>query len=117
LEELAFLAEGEREPQQRSLESEAELAHIKTSFTIALGYRKLATTEEGYLCLVPNHVRKGDVVVILVDCSAPVVLRQRANDRTWYEFIGTGYVHGIMDGKAMIGLYPDQRIEHEFLIR
>jgi hypothetical protein len=115
LEELALSSERERKSQQRSLEADeaSELAHIKTSFTIAVGYRKLATTKKGYLCLVPNHARAGDVVVILVDCCAPVVLRQRGNEAGYYEFIGTCYVHGIMDGEAMVG----QRFEDEFHIR
>jgi hypothetical protein len=112
LEELA--QEGVRSLEQNNQDADAELAHIKTSFTIAVGYRKLATTEKGYLCLVPQHAKAGDVVVILVDCSAPVVLRQR---ETGYEFIGTCYVHGIMDVEAMVGLKPEQRISHEFHIR
>jgi hypothetical protein len=115
LEELALSAERERESEQRQLANQdAELAHIKTSFTIAVGYRKLATTEKCYLCLVPLDARKGDVLVILVDCSAPVLLRQ--NGVTGYEFIGTCYVHGIMHGEAMVGLKPEQRLE-EFFIR
>jgi hypothetical protein len=119
LEEVALSAERERKSGQKPLEADeaSELAHIKTSFTIALGYRKLAATEKGYMCLVPQYARAGDVVVILVDCCAPVVLRQRENEETGYEFIGTCYVHGIMDGKAMVGLKPEQRIGDEFHIR
>jgi hypothetical protein len=116
LEELALSAERERESEQKQLANQdAKLAHIKTSFTIAVGYRKLATTEKGYLCLVPQDAKAGDVLVILVDCCAPVLLRQ--NGATGYEFIGTCYVHGIMHGEAMVGLKPEQRIEDDFLLR
>jgi hypothetical protein len=115
LEELAEKRESSRSEQLTN--QDAELAHIKTSFTIAVGYRRLATTEKGYLCLVPQDAKAGDVVAILVDCSAPVVLRQRENEESGYEFIGTCYVHGIMHGEAMVGLNMGQRISNEFYIR
>jgi Heterokaryon incompatibility protein (HET) len=78
-----------------------ELARLKSAFTIGVGRRKLATTENGYLCLVPLDADAGDIVVILVDCSAPVLLRKSRNESPKYEFIGTCYVHGIMHGKLV----------------
>lgn len=92
------------------------LEHFKTAFTNAVGYRKLAPTERGSLGLVPLEAKPGDVVVILADCSAPVLLRWREIEED-YEFIGTCYVHGIMQGEAMIGLDAEERISEEFYIR
>jgi hypothetical protein len=55
------------------------------------------------------------VLAILVDYYAPILLRQ--NGAIGYEFIRTCYVYGIMDGEAMVGLKPEQRIKDNFLIR
>lgn len=96
--------------------SDDALEHFKTAFTNAVGYRKLAPTERGSLGLVPLEAKPGDVVVILADCSAPVLLRWREIEED-YEFIGTCYVHGIMQGEAMTGLDAEERISEEFYIR
>lgn len=96
--------------------SEKELARFKSAFTIGVGYRKLATTENGYLCLAPLDAEVEDIVVILVDCSAPVLLRKRENKDGGYEFIGTCYVHGIMHGEAVDQFHVDDRFPDNFEI-
>jgi hypothetical protein len=59
--------------------------------------RKLATTETGYLALVPGSASVGDVVAILYGCNFPVVLRPKGN---MFLYIGECYVNGIMDGEV-----------------
>jgi hypothetical protein len=98
------------------LYSEKELARFKSAFTIGVGYRKLATTENGYLCLIPLDAEVEDIVVILVDCSAPVLLRRRGNKDGEYDFIGTCYVHGIMHGEAVEQVDADDRFPDKFNI-
>jgi hypothetical protein len=100
----------------QSFDTEKELARFKSAFTIGVGYRKLATTENGYLCLVPLDAEVEDIVVILVDCSAPVLLRQRGNKEGEYVFIGTCYVHGIMHGEAVEKLEADDPFPDDFII-
>jgi hypothetical protein len=77
---------------------------LQMAFGIAFGRRRLATTKSGYLCMVPFDTQLGDVIAILHDCHAPVILREG----DYYKFIGTCYVHGIMQGEAakMDGLDP-----------
>jgi hypothetical protein len=91
--------------QQNSTErvayAETTLTQFKTAFVNAVGYRKLATTAKGYLCLVPQNAEVGDSIVILLDCNVPVVLRPRGSE---YSFLGTCYVHGIMHGEGVSGL-------------
>lgn len=96
--------------------SEKELARFKSAFTIGVGYRKLATTENGYLCLVPLDAEVEDIVIILVECSAPVLLRKQENKEGGYEFIGTCYVHGIMYGEAVDQLHVDDGFFDDFNI-
>lgn len=88
-----------------------QLNNLRTALTNALGYRKLATTSKGYISLVPYSCQVGDLVVILADCSAPVLLRKRGGR---YEFIGTAYVHGVMRGEAVESLSAEERIGGEF---
>jgi len=46
--------------------------------------------------MVPFDTKVGDVIAILHDCHAPVILRKEDH----YKFIGTCYVHGIMQGEV-----------------
>lgn len=87
-----------------------ETSYLISAFDIANRYRRLATTKKGYLCLAPSTSLPGDLVVILFDCQVPVVLRRKDNHFT---FIGTCYVHGIMQGEAMGGLSSQQPVWFE----
>jgi hypothetical protein len=105
---LEELAHQPRSPiSEQILNLDEELAHFKTAFINAVGYRKLASTESGHLCLLPFYAKAGDIVVVLADCSVPVLLRRRENEEVNYEFIGTCYVHGIMHGEAVDRLAVD----------
>jgi hypothetical protein len=115
LEEIA-LARKPSLPLQ-TLYSAEEFARLRSAFVIGVGYRKLATTESGYLCLVPLDAKVGGIVVILVDCSVPVLLRRHENEEAGYEFIGTCYVHGIMHGEAMDQLHVEDPFPDGFDIR
>jgi hypothetical protein len=113
LEEIALA----RKPSLPPLYSAEELARLQSAFILGVGYRKLATTESGYLCLVPLDAEAGDIVAILIDCSAPVLLRRQENKADGYEFIGTCYVHGIMHGEAVDQLQDEDAFPEEFDIR
>jgi hypothetical protein len=65
---------------------------------LTLAGRRLMTTQSGYLGLVPEAAKPGDVVAILYGCNFPVILRPRGET---YAMIGEAYVDGIMDGEAM----------------
>ncbi|PGH02631.1 hypothetical protein GX51_04514 [Blastomyces parvus] len=80
------------------------------------------------LCLVPMRAKKGDKVCILYGCNVPVLLRERGRGKrigcgvtengcgcgcqncasgseggpVSYELIGECYVHGMMDGEALV---------------
>ena len=64
-------------------------------------HRKLLTTKGGYLVLGPESAQSGDTIAVLFGCQVPVIVRQHADH---YEFIGTCYVHGIMQGEALVEL-------------
>ena len=93
-----------------------DFSRFSSAFTIANGYRKLVSTKKDYLCLVPPDARAGDVVAILAGCSVPVLLRL-AVEGSFYEFLGTCYVHGIMHGEATKDMDADDVSLKEFEIR
>ncbi|KAK1836081.1 heterokaryon incompatibility protein 6, OR allele [Podospora conica] len=68
------------------------------NYTIHTEERRLGTTSNGYLALLPKLTEIGDELVILKGGRVPVVLRPR--DDGSMQFIGEAYVQGIMDGEA-----------------
>jgi hypothetical protein len=95
------------------------LPNIALALKVALEYRRMAVTYNGFLCMAPWDAEPEDVIVVLWDCCAPVVLRrveQEDHDKHW-KFIGTCYVHGIMQGEAVVGMSCEERFAEAFDIR
>jgi len=61
--------------------------------------RRMVGINSGYIALVPDDTRTGDVVCLAEGGPCPYVLRKtdKANE---YLFVGECYVHGIMNGEA-----------------
>ena len=62
--------------------------------------RCLVTTRKEYLALAPQETERGDLLCVLYGGQLPLVLRQSGS---CFELIGEAYVHGIMDGEAVVG--------------
>jgi hypothetical protein len=62
--------------------------------------RSLCVTEKGYLGMVPETTKVGDIVCVLLGGQVLYTLRYPgAGDK--YEYIGEAYLHGLMDGEVM----------------
>lgn len=61
--------------------------------------KRFAILNSGHIGVVPKHAANGDVLVVLLGCSMPIVLRPI--DEPKYAVVGESYVHGAMDGEAM----------------
>jgi hypothetical protein len=73
-----------------------------------------ATTEKGYLALVPLFSKPGDAICVVPSLSVPLVLRpQPSASETMYVLVGPPYVHGIMDGEIMQKLEKGEVIQVE----
>ena len=86
------------------LEAWKNAADVMQRVVEVLQWRRLATLKEGFLGLVPRLAKQGDIVVILLGCSVPLVLRgSRKGERgtVEYKLIGSAYIHGIMEGEAV----------------
>ncbi|THV47046.1 hypothetical protein BGAL_0339g00060 [Botrytis galanthina] len=60
--------------------------------------RRLMTTNQGLIGMVPCRARKSDQVWILLGCSIPLILR-KWEDNEGYQVIGECYLHGYMSGE------------------
>jgi hypothetical protein len=61
--------------------------------------RRLMTTNEGHIGMVPCRAQKGDQIWVLLGCSIPLILRRWEN-KVSFQVIGECYLHGYMNGKA-----------------
>ncbi|KAL9071449.1 MAG: hypothetical protein Q9161_004166 [Pseudevernia consocians] len=64
--------------------------------TNVMAWRRLITTEKGYLGLAIAATEPKDRVCILVGCKTPLILRPHDN---YFRVIGECYIHGIMRGE------------------
>ncbi|KAF2000856.1 HET-domain-containing protein, partial [Amniculicola lignicola CBS 123094] len=66
-----------------------------------------------YIGLCLPVAKPGDLICVLLGYGSPVILRPLGDDK--YKFIGRAYVHGLMDGEAILGpLPPGWRVKYEF---
>lgn len=82
--------------------STLEELFVRIHKTRGLGFYK---TKKGLFALLPKETRPGDSIWILKGCRLPVALRPSTSHDDSYEFVGGGYVYGIMNGEMLEG--PD----------
>ena len=64
----------------------------------------LFKTAKGFLGMSLQEVKVGDRVSILLGCAMPTILRTQPEGRQL--FVACVYVHGLMDGEALLGPIP-----------
>ena len=65
--------------------------------------RRLVVTNQRRLGLASIGAQKGDLVVILLGCSVPIILRRAKNPKYegCYHYAGEAFIYGIMDGEVI----------------
>ena len=66
-----------------------------------LAWRRLVTTSDDCLGLVPAGAMAGDVVTIVIGYNVPLLLRRAQGETRRFSLIGECYVHGVMDGEVV----------------
>jgi hypothetical protein len=61
-------------------------------------HRRLGRAANGWLCLLPQETKVGDVIILARGGRVPLVIR--SDEKGYYTFVGEAYIHGIMDGEA-----------------
>jgi hypothetical protein len=69
--------------------------------------RALCITTDRKLCLSPLGTRPGDIVIVILGCDSPMILRPTTPDCLQYWVVGEAFCHGIMDGEALLGPLPE----------
>jgi hypothetical protein len=70
--------------------------------------RRLFTTMRDYIGLGPKALREEDQVWVLVGSKIPYVLRAKGQQ---YQFVGECYIHGVMNGEAILEKDADHLVE------
>lgn len=87
----------------------AEFYHRVRTGTVG---RALGRVEGRRWANVPGHAREGDRVVLLAGAKVPHVVRpQNGEDGKMWMYVGSCYLHGVMDGEAFPGLEELEVIE------
>lgn len=68
------------------------------------GGRSFFITEQGSMGLSPSAATLGDIVVVILGCTSPLVLRPVGDGK--YLVVGEAYYNGYMDGEALLGPLP-----------
>jgi hypothetical protein len=63
--------------------------------------RKVLISSGGFFGVVPESVKVGDHIFLLPGAEFPVVLRKHPTEAVEYQFVGEGYLHGLMHGQGM----------------
>jgi hypothetical protein len=66
--------------------------------------RAFFKTYEGHIALGPRAAQPDDQVCVLLGCQVPLILRPSPGGR--YQVVGECYVHGYMNGEALLGPLP-----------
>jgi hypothetical protein len=89
---------------------------ICKAFESGMKNRVVGVTNNGYFGALPKQAKEGDLVCVLFGCTVPVVLRKHDGSNS-YMFVGECYLHGFMDGKAIVLQVKKEIEEQEFILR
>lgn len=67
--------------------------------------RSFIKTSEGYIGLAPENAQLGDLICVFRGCRTLMLIRLASDSR--YQVVGSCYVHGHMDGEAVLGPLPE----------
>ncbi|KAL8898549.1 MAG: hypothetical protein Q9207_006646 [Kuettlingeria erythrocarpa] len=76
--------------------------------------RHFFTTKQGYIGLLPKAGKMGDQVCVVLGCQIPLLLRRMESGNM--AVIGECYIHGLMNGEALLGTLPLKCRPSEILV-
>ncbi|EUC47208.1 hypothetical protein COCMIDRAFT_90727 [Bipolaris oryzae ATCC 44560] len=89
----------------KTTKEEGHLLQAMEQRQLCLNGRRFCITKKGHFCLLPLTASEKDVICVLLGGEVPYVLR-RTDDQSQdsYTMVGECYVHGIMDGEAIVDI-------------
>jgi len=110
--------ESEFVPDDNARDSDA-MYQFEATLVETTKYHSFCMTEKGYMALVPDSTRPGDVLCVLYGGCTPFVLRpargsvQGQTEEEKMTLIGPAYVHGFMNGLPLkwleVGILKERR--------
>lgn len=102
------------------MEPEVNRQFLQDNFAEYMMGRCFCITDSGDLGLGSGAMARGDIVVVPYGCSTPILLRPEGfsapdcdGQRTQeYRFVGDAYIHGYMDGEAIVNGMKEEFILH-----
>lgn len=70
----------------------------------SLRRRTFFEAANGHIGLAPKSTRPGDEICVILGCQTPLILR--SDGRGTRRIVGQCYVHGVMEGEALLGPLP-----------
>ncbi|PVH80079.1 hypothetical protein DL98DRAFT_572177 [Cadophora sp. DSE1049] len=77
--------------------------------------RSFFNTAGGHIGMCPDSAQCGDVVVVMLGCEVPLVLRPQPDCVDNFQVVGECYVPGIMTAEALLGQLPPGWTKRKFL--
>ena len=65
-------------------------------------HRNFCLTLEGRIGWVPHAAQTGDIISLMRGSPVPIIIRPTQQENSYF-MIGQSYIHGIMDGEAVVG--------------
>lgn len=95
------------------LEDQTDQAHAKESLRALERMfrfhrsRRLIVTDNGYFGLAPLSARKHDYIFLLPGCDVPICARHVQSNV--YQVVGACYLHGVMEGEFIKGIWEGKQ--------
>ncbi|KAF2650853.1 hypothetical protein K491DRAFT_720384 [Lophiostoma macrostomum CBS 122681] len=97
------------------IRSEERRQFLQDHFGSRMMGRCFCITEEGLIGMGSGFMAAGDVVVVPLGCSTPIILRPQGSHGE-YRFVGDVYIHTFMHGKAVDHLQAGKRQLEKFVV-
>lgn len=97
------------------VDADAQLRY-QSMMGIVTPWRRLFVTKEGYMGLAAHGIQPGDEICVLFGGATPYVVRPTGVEGE-YLFMGECYVHGLMDGEAVLRWERGESCEQWFHLR
>jgi hypothetical protein len=94
-------------------ERERELFHFEL---VNSRHYRFCVTEKGFMALIPDIAKEGDILCVLYGSNYPHTLRPVLDKENIYQVVGNAYLHGFMDGEVLEWRDNDKLEERRFIL-
>ncbi|KAL2064409.1 hypothetical protein VTL71DRAFT_4903 [Oculimacula yallundae] len=88
--------------------NDVDRARVLVAFRRFITGRAFFRSAEGYIGTCPDYAKSGDLMVVLLGCRVPLILRPDPDNEALCVVVGACYVPGIMNAEALLGSLPPE---------